>query len=141
MSNIFKSLKEAFVAAATKSSHSRIRHQLLSMSDRQLEDYGFSRELLLKGIDTWPWRADSVADAIASNTSLKAEGITVAPVVSQVASPKVSRRSIRKAVKELSSYSDRELAELGVNRNSIKEVVEFGRPAVEGVFESHRSAA
>ena len=141
MNNTFNRLKDVFAKAAMKSSNSRLRHQLLNMSDRQLEDFSFSRELLLEGVSAWPWRANSVADAVASNTSLKAEGITIAPVVSQVAPVKLSRRSIRKAVKELNSYSDRELAELGVNRQSIKEVVRYGRPAVEGVFENHKSAA
>lgn len=123
------------------SSKSRLRTQLLGMSDRQLEDYGFSRDALLQGISAWPWRVDGVADAISAGTSLHAEGLTDAPVITQVAPAKISRKSIRKAVKELNSYSDRELAELGVTRQSIKEVVRYGRPAVEGVFENHKSAA
>ena len=141
MSNIFNNLKESFVSAAMKSSKSRLRVQLLGMSDRQLEDFGFSRDSLLQGITAWPWRLDSVADAVAAGTSLKAEGIAAAPTVTQIAPAKVSRKSIRQAVKELSSYSDRELAELGVTRQSIKEVVRYGRPAIEGVFQNNRSAA
>ena len=141
MINIINNLKEAFVSAAMYNSKSRLRQQLLGMSDRQLEDFGFSRELIIEGVSAWPWRMDSVADAIAAGTNLKAEGLSIAPVVSQVATPKVTRRKIRKAVKELSSYSDRELAELGVNRNNIEEVVRYGRPAVEGMFENKRSAA
>ncbi len=141
MINIINNLKEAFVSAAMYNSKSRLRQQLLGMSDRQLEDFGFSRDLIIEGVSAWPWRMDSVADAIAAGTNLKAEGLSIAPVVSQVATPKVTRRKIRKAVKELSSYSDRELAELGVNRNNIEEVVRYGRPAVEGMFENKRSAA
>ena len=111
------------------------------MSDRQLQDFGFSREMLIEGVSAWPWRIDTVADAVAAGTDLTKEGISVAPVVSQIATPKVSKRKIRKAVKELSSYSDRELAELGVSRNNIEEVVRYGRPTVEGVFQNNRTAA
>ena len=141
MSNIFNNIKEAFVNAAMQNGKAKLRTQLLGMSDRQLDDYGFSRAALLSGVSAWPWRADSVADAVAAGTSLKAEGLAIAPQLTQVAPPKVSRKSIRKAVKELNSYSDRELAELGVARNSIKEVVRYGRPSVEGVFENRKSAA
>ena len=141
MSNVFKSIKDIYVSAAMKHSKGRLRTQLLGMTDRQLEDYGFSRDALLQGISAWPWRVDSVADAIAAGTSLKAEGVSVAPVVAQIAPAKMSRRSIRKAEKELNSYSNRELAEMGVTRQSIKEVVRYGRPTIEGVFENHNRAA
>lgn len=122
-------------------SKSRLRQQLLGMSDRQLQDFGFSRAMLIEGVSAWPWRIDAVADAVSAGTDLKKEGLVAAPVVSQIAAPKVSRRKIRKAVKELNSYSDRELAELGVNRNNIEEVVRYGRPTVEGVFQNDRTAA
>jgi len=141
MTNIINNIKEAFVNAAVHNGKSRLRNQLLSMSDRQLEDYGFSKTLLAEGVSAWPWRVDSVADAVAAGASLRAQGINDSPAVTQVVPAKMSRKSIRRAVKELNSYSDRELAELGVNRQSIKEVVRFGRPAVEGVFENHKSAA
>lgn len=141
MSNIFKKVKQVFLEAAMRSSKSRVRLQLLGMSDRQLNDYGFSRDALMEGISAWPWRTDGVADAVAVGSSLQAEGLTVVPAMTQVAPAKMSRSSIRKAVKELSAYSDRELAELGVTRQNIKEVVRYGRPSVEGVFENHRTAA
>ncbi len=141
MSNIFNNLKDVFVKVSMHNSKSRLRQQLLGMSDRQLQDFGFSREMLIEGVSAWPWRIDTVADAVAAGTDLTKEGISVAPVVSQIAAPKVSKRKIRKAVKELSSYSDRELAELGVSRNNIEEVVRYGRPTVEGVFQNNRTAA
>ena len=141
MSNIFNNLKEVFVKVSMHNSKSRLRQQLLGMSDRQLQDFGFSRAMLIEGVSAWPWRIDTVADAVAAGTDLTKEGISVAPVVSQIAAPKVSRRKIRKAVKELNSYSDRELAELGVSRNNIEEVVRYGRPTVEGVFQNNRTAA
>lgn len=141
MNNIFNSIKEVFVNIAMHHTKSRLRQQLLGMSDRQLQDFGFSRELIIEGVSAWPWRIDTVADAVSAGTDLRKEGLSVAPVVSQVAAPKASNRKIRKAVKELSSYSDRELAELGVSRNNIEEVVRYGRPTVEGVFQNNRTAA
>lgn len=141
MNNIFNNIKEVLVNVATHNTKSRLRQQLLGMSDRQLEDFGFSRALIIEGVSAWPWRSNTVADAVKAGTDLKAEGLSVAPVVSQVAAPKVSKRKIRKAVNELSSYSDRELAELGVSRNNIEEVVRYGRPTVEGVFQNNRTAA
>ena len=141
MNNIFNNLKDVFVKVSMHNSKSRLRQQLLGMSDRQLQDFGFSREMLIEGVAAWPWRIDTVADAVAAGTDLTKEGISIAPVVSQIAAPKVSKRKIRKAVKELSSYSDRELAELGVSRNNIEEVVRYGRPTVEGVFQKNRTAA
>jgi uncharacterized protein YjiS (DUF1127 family) len=141
MNTFFKTIKETFLKAVMRNSQSRLRLQLLGMSDRRLKDFGFSRESLLEGISAWPWRADGVADAVAAGTSLQAEGLSVVPTVTQVAAAKVSRKSIRKAVNELRSYSDRELTELGLSRQSIKEVVRYGRPTDERVFQNHKSAA
>ncbi len=36
----------------------RVRNRLLLMSDRKLEEMGFSLPLLLKGIEAWPWRLE-----------------------------------------------------------------------------------
>lgn len=36
----------------------RVRNELLAMSDRQLTDIGYSRDLLRKGVDFWPWRLE-----------------------------------------------------------------------------------
>ena len=33
-----------------------IRHHLSGLSDRHLEDMGFSRELIDQGPNAWPWR-------------------------------------------------------------------------------------
>ena len=98
------------------------------MSDRQLEDFGFSKALLLDGVKAWPWRTD--ADSSNALQSVVAS-----------AKPEQSRRVVNQAINELSSYSDRELAELGVTRHGIEEAVRYGRPAVEGIFESHKHAA
>jgi len=140
MSKFFSNIKNVFVEAAMYSSQSKVRQQLLTMSDRQLEDYGFSKQLLLEGTSAWPWRLDSVADAVSTGNHADAAGLKAAPKVSRV-KPESNRKIIKKAVKELSGYSDRELAELGINRQGIEEAVRYGRPAVEGAFNNNKTAA
>ncbi len=39
------------------------RRQLLSSSDRSLEEFGISRELLEMGVGYWPWRLDDDVEA------------------------------------------------------------------------------
>jgi len=99
-----------------------------------------SKQLLLEGTSAWPWRLDSVADAVSTGNHAEAAGLKAAPQVSHIP-PKSNRRIIKKAVKELNGYSDRELAELGINRQGIEEAVRYGRPAVEGVFDNSKTAA
>jgi len=140
MNKFFRSVKEVFVEAAMYSSQSKVRQQLLTMSDRQLEDYGFSKQLLLEGTSAWPWRLDSVADAVSTGNPQEGTSLKSAPKVTQVRS-RSNRKIIKKAVRELNAYSDRELAELGINRQGIEEAVRFGRPAVEGVEEASKTAA
>ena len=128
--SIFTNIKKAFVAASVHNGKVRARQELLRMSDRQLADFGFSRELLLDGVSAWPWRVD-------------ADNLVAAPmsVDGSAVKPSHARQEIKQAINELSSYSDRELAELGVTRHGIEEAVRYGRPAVEGVFESRKHAA
>ena len=47
MNNIFNNLKEVFAKVSMHNSKSRPRQQLLGMSDRQLQDFGFSRAMLI----------------------------------------------------------------------------------------------
>lgn len=128
--SIFNNIKEAFVKVSVRNGKARARQELLRMSDRQLEDFGFSKALLLDGVSAWPWRTETD-----SGNALNAVVATAA------AKPQQPRRVVNQAINELSAYSDRELAELGVTRYGIEEAVRYGRPAVEGVFESHKHAA
>lgn len=125
--SIFNTIKNAFIKASVHNGKVRARQELLRMSDRQLEDFGFSKVLLLDGVKAWPWRTD--AD---SSDAMVATG---------AGQPEQSRRVVNQAISELNAYSDRELAELGVTRHGIEEAVRYGRPAVEGVFETHKHAA
>ncbi len=93
------------------SARARTRRVLLDRSDRLLEDAGISRALLQAGVHAWPWRADgsaSPAEAVGEN-----------------------RRSLRKAIRELNAYSDRELADLGLARTDIPRAVLYGRPGID----------
>ncbi len=128
--SIFSTIKNAFVMASVHNGKVKARQELLRMSDRQLADFGFSRELLLEGVSAWPWREDS-DEMVAAQSSVNGSAVK----------PSHARQEIKQAVNELNSYSDRELAELGVTRHGIEEAVRYGRPAVEGVFESHKNAA
>ena len=132
--SILNVISGKFLASAERRGRRMACGQLLNMSDRQLEDFGVSRHLLMEGISAWPWR-----EALAGE--LAGEGLARIPVISNVRKDVQSTKEINKAVKELGAYSDRELAELGVTRHSIEESVRYGRPAIEGAVEEHRHVA
>lgn len=89
----------------------RTRRVLLDRSDRFLEDVGISRRLLEAGVHAWPWREiDDASEAVAA-----LEG----------------RRGLRRAIRELNAYSDRELADLGLSRADIPHAVLYGRPGID----------
>ena len=84
---------------------------LLNSSDRVLEDAGFSRELLEKGVRAWPWR----------NEQAEAE---LQPVM-------FDELAKQKAIEELRAYNEKELHDLGITHDSIEDVVQHGRPGIE----------
>jgi uncharacterized protein YjiS (DUF1127 family) len=100
----------------------RARNSLLHLNDRLLEDVGLSRELLVEGGSAWPWRKDSVE--IASATKKK----KITNIFSMASEQEVE---IQRAIKELKSYSDRELADIGITRCDIEFVVRNGRPKLD----------
>lgn len=130
----FNRIKNNMIEASLRAGKAKACRQLLAMSDRQLEDFGMSRELLEQGISAWPWKAEHTGE-------YAGEGLAIVPAITQVAPAKPSRKVIRQAVSELSAYSDRELAELGITRDTIEEAVQYGRPAIEGIFQNNRSVA
>lgn len=83
------------------------RNVLLTRSDRDLEDLGFSRYSLESGIDAWPWRAPEEEDL----TDL--ESVRLA------------------AIAELKALNDKDLHDLGISRGRIAESVELGREGIE----------
>ena len=61
MIRFFRHLMEAIEIGAIYRAREHARQQMLSMSDRTLEERGISRELLEMGVGYWPWRlADDV---------------------------------------------------------------------------------
>ena len=84
---------------------------LLNSSDRILTDAGLSRELLEQGVRAWPWKAEQLDQ--------KQQPIMFDKIASD------------RAIKELSTYSEPELHDLGITRGSIEEVVKHGRPGIE----------
>jgi len=83
---------------------------LVGQSDWMLNDLGVSRELLKGGVKNWPWKVQSDQPT--------------APEVAQESQRKIERRAIR----ELNSYSNRELHDLGITRGTIVDTVRNGRP-------------
>ncbi len=75
-------------------SHNRLRSQLVSSSDRVLEDIGFSRELLLQDVSAWVYSIFNEHE-----------------------------KEVRQAISELENYSDRELSDIGIVRCDIKSIV------------------
>lgn len=106
--SILNTISEVVLAAFEKSGRRKALAELNTMSDRTLEDLGISRALLSQGIQSWPWK---------SNMELNN-------------SPKQSKSNeIRAAIKELQSYNDRDLADIGISRGEIEDVVRNGRAA------------
>jgi uncharacterized protein YjiS (DUF1127 family) len=81
---------------------------LLALDDRTLADVNISRELLEEGVKAWPWKLDS-----------EEHGVRLA----------VNR--IKTAVSELQSYTDAELADLGIARGGIYDAVVHGRAGID----------
>ena len=86
----------------------------MAKSDRVLEDIGISRDLLQKGTDYWPWAL------------IESQPVQAVPAA---ATPRLSRREERQAIRALRALSDRELLDMGITRGTIAHSVRYGRPA------------
>jgi len=144
---IFTSLKENFINAMQRRGQRAAHQELMKMTDRQLDDFGISRYLLIEGISAWPWKQDSEAD-VALNSVRKPSpsaaamhGVKQVPGTLQAVGGARDSAEIKKAINELSSYSDRELAELGVTRGTIEESVRYGRQNIERAGPAQRHVA
>jgi uncharacterized protein YjiS (DUF1127 family) len=80
----------------------------MRLDDRTLADINISRGLLDEGLKAWPWTVPAEEKTIQHESG-----------------------RIRRAIAELSSYSDAELADLGISRGSIVETVLHGRPGID----------
>lgn len=106
--SILNTLSDMVVASFERSSRRKALIELNSMSDRSLEDMGVSRALLSQGIQSWPWKNGTELNNTAKTSK---------------------RREIRAAIKELQAYNDRDLADLGISRGEIVDMVTNGRAA------------
>lgn len=114
MKSILRVINEAMMGAAKE----RVREELLRRSDRQLDDIGVSRELLLQGVKAWPWRVNATDGANA----------TLVQDLQPVTVESLSEREISRAIAELNRCSDVELRDLGLTRRDIPHAVRYGRP-------------
>jgi len=93
---------------------SQARRVLLMQSNRELEDMGISRHLLLEGVKSWPWR-----DGEQQNTVEQ-------PLPVQVPT-RAQRRDEKRAIRELQALSNAELQDMGISRGGIVDAVRHGR--------------
>ncbi|MFK7862218.1 MAG: hypothetical protein AB8B64_25655 [Granulosicoccus sp.] len=113
MLQIFKTMADRYNRYATFLGRKRACEVLLNSSDRMLEDAGFSRELLEQGVAAWPWlRTQSDQD--------------LQPLDLQTS-------ATRAAIKELQSYSEAELLDLGLTRGTITQAVLRGREGIDNL--------
>ena len=93
----------------------RVQSALLAMGRVWVERHGYSWELLRAGVSEWPWRQ--------STQAVTAE------------------RETRRAIAELSHYSDRELDDLRIHRGGIENAVRYGRSGIDFGQDTEKSAA
>ena len=66
---IFTKIKNKIIEAQKIAGYSRTAKELLKLSDRQLEDIGFSRALLMRGVSAYPWREQEITHVITDNVT------------------------------------------------------------------------
>ncbi len=101
MNSIAKAVKDFFERLAK----ARMQSTLLSMGRKWAEDKGYSYEAIVAGESEWPWR----------KSPEKA----------------VNDKEIRRVIRELKSYNDRELRDIGIARSEIEYSVRYGRAGYE----------
>ena len=106
----FKKLTSSIFNALEMAGRAKTLAHLEGLSDRTLQDLGFSRTLMSQGVQAWPWKADQEITAQAAYTE---------------------SGEIDAAITELEAYNDRDLADLGISRNNIREAVIHGRKGID----------
>lgn len=91
------------------------RNILLLQDEKTLSDIGISRHELEGGIKNWPWDGSATKQRVVSHGFKEI-----------------------KAMRELRSYSDRELQDIGINRGMISDAVKHGRPGYDNNQPPHR---
>ena len=106
----FKKLTSSIFHALELAGRAKTLGHLEGLSDRTLEDLGFSRTLMSQGVSAWPWKNDQLVNDQETFTD---------------------SNEINAAVEELQAYNDRDLADLGVSRGQIREAVIHGRKGID----------
>ena len=90
----------------------RVQSWLMRMGPEWAEANGYSYQDILRGVSKWPWRQspEKVAE----------------------------EKQIRRAIRELKSYNDRELRDIGIPRSKIEYMVRYGNSGDE--FDTDRAA-
>lgn len=111
MNRLFALAGSSYNRVKTNLARRQALNALLRQNDATLRDIGISRELLHGGVECWPWHA-------IERPPLKA---------SSAAHASTNAAEASRAVRELKGYSDRELRDLGITRDTITEAVYHGR--------------
>lgn len=106
----FKKLTSSIFHALEMAGRAKTLAHLEGLSDRTLDDLGFSRTLMSQGVSAWPWKSDQTINAQETFTD---------------------SNDINDAVQELSAYNDRDLADLGLSRGDIRDAVIHGRRGID----------
>ncbi|RVU85478.1 DUF1127 domain-containing protein [Leucothrix sargassi] len=104
-------LSERVSTAFELSGHSKVLAHLNTLSDTQLEDLGFSRQLMSQGVAAYPWKENGVS-------------VSSLPTLTET---RATSKEIKEAIAELKAYNNRELEDIGISRYEIEEVVLNGR--------------
>lgn len=83
----------------------RLQSWLIRMGPEWTEANGYSYDDILHGLSKWPWRQSPEKIA--------------------------EEKEIKRVIRELNSYNDRELRDLDIARSEIETAVRFGRPGYE----------
>jgi len=113
--NTLAKLKKSIGAFFDATAKARVHSTLLCMGRDWVERHGYSWTLLRKGVSHWPWRQTPEARAEELET--------------------------RRAIRELKSFSDRQLHDLGINRKGVEHAVRHGNADAGFDAERKRSVA
>lgn len=102
-------LSSSVMNALELSGRSKTLSYLKTLSDANLEDLGFSRELMSQGLAAYPWKAQDFDNLATLNET------------------RATSQEIKNAIAELQAYNDRDLADIGIARSEIEDVVINGR--------------
>ena len=85
MKQVAKAVAEKLIQFFEQAAHQRVARELLKLTDKQLEDIGFSRQKLQQGAAAYPWRLD--APKLATVTRVETKAVTTANIPSQTEEP------------------------------------------------------